>query len=196
MVCLCERLLTDEFSCTKLNTFRRLSGSSVTCLVEISCPIFALSVCNRGAASVTRICSLEPTVNETFSLADWPTSNVSACCLKVLKPATSTVKTYTPAGNNENEKLPSSLVLKVLVIPFSTLARVTVALGTLAPEGSETEPENEAEEAKVCAWTVCGATLAATRIAATNRRSVKLQDFDICEGSLVFRSPGALDSQL
>ena len=44
MVCLCERLLTDEFSSTKLNTLRKFKGSSCTCLLDTSALRLALSV--------------------------------------------------------------------------------------------------------------------------------------------------------
>ena len=53
---------------TKLNTLRRFSGNSVTCLVEISAPMLALSVCSRGAAAVTSICSVDPMVKCTLDL--------------------------------------------------------------------------------------------------------------------------------
>src|SRR5215468_9676546 len=66
MVCLCDKLLTDEFNSTKLNTLRRFRGSSVTCLLEICAPTFASSVWSNGAAAVTSICSVEPIVNVTL----------------------------------------------------------------------------------------------------------------------------------
>src|SRR6478672_3829696 len=141
MVCLCERLLTDEFNSTKLNTLRRFRGNSVTCLVEISAAIFALSVCNRGAAAVTSTCSDAPMVKLMFWLADCPTSNAIPSCLKVLKPDADAVRLYVPAGRRAKEKLPSGSVLKARVTPFSILLNTTLAFARRAPEESETEPE-------------------------------------------------------
>src|SRR5450755_741114 len=73
-VCPCERLLTEEFNSTKLNTLRRFSGNSVTCWEEISSPTLALSVCSKTTVAVTSTCSDVPTFKLTFWLADWPTS--------------------------------------------------------------------------------------------------------------------------
>jgi hypothetical protein len=42
--------------------------------------------------------------------------------------------------------------VEVRVIPFSESVSFTVAFGTLAPDGSETVPDNAALELNVCAW--------------------------------------------
>src|SRR5208283_436575 len=81
MVCRCDKLFTDEFNSTKLNTLRRFSGNSVTCLLEISALRLASSVWSNGATANTSICSVEPMVNATVWLADCPTSSVIPSCL-------------------------------------------------------------------------------------------------------------------
>src|SRR6266496_517955 len=177
MSCRCE-LLTDEFSCTKLNTLRRLSGISVTIFVETSAPRLALSVCSRGAAAVTSICSTEPMDKVMVWLADWPTSNVIPVCRVVLKPAASTDKVYVPAGSSAKEKLPSESLLNVRVIPFSGLVRVTLALAMRAPEESETEPENEAVEASVWPWAT-GAPAQSAKQTTRHRSVEKRQNLGI-----------------
>jgi hypothetical protein len=107
-------------------------------------------------------------VKVTLWLTDWPTSSVIPCCLEVLNPAASTVSVYVDAGSRANEKFPSASVLKMRVIPFSGLLRVTLAFGTRAPDESEIEPENEAVEARV--WPCATGTSALINEAATVRK--------------------------
>src|SRR5205814_6084748 len=82
------------------------------------------------------------------------------------------------------EKLPSGSVVNALVIPFSGLFNVTLALGTRAPVESETEPENEAVEASVWPRATGRATVIARLASARNRRKENLRNLGIDEALL------------
>ena len=55
-------------------------------------------------------------------------------------------------------------------MPFSELVRVTVAFGIRAPDGSETEPENAADEARVWPWAKGTAMPTEKKAIARNRK--------------------------
>ena len=59
-----------------------------------------------------------------------------------------------PAGSKANENSPDEPEAAIRVIPFSELVSFMDAFGTLAPEGSETEPDKAAVELNVCARSV------------------------------------------
>src|SRR6185369_1613983 len=155
------------------------SGNSVICLVETSAPMLALSVCSNAAVAFTSTCSEAPMVSATIWLADCPTSSTIPSCLKDLKPAAETDKLYVPAGKRANEKFPSASVLKARVTPFSGLLNTTLAFARRAPEESETEPENDAVEAKVCPCAMGRAVLIAKAATAKRRSGVRLRSFGI-----------------
>jgi len=89
---------------------------------------------------------------------------------------------YAPGGRSEKEKFPSASVLKVRVIPFSALFKVTFALATRAPVESETEPENVALEAAV--WALVTGTAMLNASAATAKNRERLRNLGIDKGPL------------
>ena len=63
-------------------------------------------------------------------------------------------------------------------MPFSEFVRLTVALGTRAPDGSETEPDNTADEASV--WPLAKGTAMPTETKAiANNRIETLRSLGI-----------------
>jgi hypothetical protein len=51
-----------------------------------------------------------------------------------------------PAGSKANEKSPAEPAVVARVFPFSESVTFTVAFAILAPDGSDTVPESDAEE--------------------------------------------------
>jgi hypothetical protein len=67
------------------------------------------------------------------------------------------------------------------VMPFSGLVKVTFAFATRAPDGSETDPESEALEARVCA-SATGVTVMVAKAITANRGSDRARSVGIDGG--------------
>src|ERR1700761_1015549 len=143
--CNSAALLTDEFNTARPMTLRKFSGSSETCLEEMSEAIFAFSEFRRGACELTSTVSVTaPMTRLTFRVAVWPAASVMPSCLACLKPVASTSSKYVAGGRSVNEKKPFSSVVKVRVMARSALKIVTRAWPTLWPDESKTVPLIEA----------------------------------------------------
>jgi hypothetical protein len=71
--------------------------------------------------------------------------------LAVVKPASSTPRSYVPGGTSDSEKKPSAFDTAVRVYPVSGLVMVTVAPGSTPPWVSVTTPVISAVVACDCA---------------------------------------------
>jgi hypothetical protein len=104
-------------------------------------PSDEVAVCNVSAEAMTLTCSLcAPTSSLRSRAGVSVTFKVTADTSDVLNPFAAKRTLYVPGGSSVKRYAPSALVVAVRTWLVSELVRVTVTLGTVAPEGSVTIP--------------------------------------------------------